>query len=78
MAKECKGPRYGYLDDEGDPVSVACEMPRGHDGPHAAWTWERAILPRVEWSNEEAVAEPKATPDPAGAVPSQPSKESEE
>lgn len=30
-----------------------CELPVGHEGPHAAFTWEGCELPRVEWTNDE-------------------------
>jgi hypothetical protein len=52
MARHCKGPDHTY-ERFGQSIRVSCELPPGHDGPHAAWTWEMPPHPRVEWENDD-------------------------
>lgn len=60
MAKRCKTPEHEYHHEgrggweSSRVLRVRCELPPGHDGPHAAWTFERAPFPRVEWSDGDA------------------------
>jgi hypothetical protein len=55
MSAACMSRRFVR---EGTPGNVWCELERGHDGPHAAWTWIGAPEPRVEWGHV-VVADPQ-------------------
>jgi hypothetical protein len=46
----CRAATHSY-EYEGRMHHVSCELPLGHDGKHAAWTWETPPYPRVEWEN---------------------------
>lgn len=37
--------------DERRAGNCWCELDKGHEGPHAAFTWEGCNIPRVEWSD---------------------------
>lgn len=41
--------------------NVGCELAGGHEGPHAAWTWEKPPYPRVEWPNVPVPPSPSAS-----------------